>query len=176
MSRAYSYRKIRLKKYPFIGYLTVAVFQGAFTFMLISEYCDNAISAVPYIPALISSLLIGGFYPLTQIYQHDADLRDGVKTLSYVLGYRGTFIYSGIVYTLAMALLFYHYLDAGTPMKFLLFIVIMAPVPYFFLAWAKAVWKDVSAADFNNMMKMNVVASVCTNLAFLSLMIWRFFE
>jgi 1,4-dihydroxy-2-naphthoate octaprenyltransferase len=75
-----------------------------------------------------------------------------------------------------MALLFYHYLDAGTPVKFLLFIVIMAPVPYFFLAWARLVWKDVSAADFNNMMKMNVVASVCTNLAFLSLMIWRFFE
>jgi 1,4-dihydroxy-2-naphthoate octaprenyltransferase len=177
VSRAYSYRKIRLKKYPFIGYLTVAVFQGAFTYFLVSEHCDNSISATfPGIPALISSLLIGGFYPLTQVYQHDADLRDGVKTLSYVLGYRGTFIFSGIVYTLAMALLFYHYQEAGTPWKFLLFMVIMAPVPYFFLKWAFSVWKDVSAADFKHTMKMNVVASVCTNAAFLLLMIWRFFE
>lgn len=31
-SRAYSYRGIRLKKYPFAGYLTVVIFQGAVTF------------------------------------------------------------------------------------------------------------------------------------------------
>ncbi len=31
-SRAYSYRKIRLKKFPVIGYLTVVIFQGAVTF------------------------------------------------------------------------------------------------------------------------------------------------
>ncbi|MEO6639106.1 MAG: hypothetical protein ABIN25_12575 [Ginsengibacter sp.] len=31
-SRAYSYRKVRLKKYPVIGYLTVIIFQGAVTF------------------------------------------------------------------------------------------------------------------------------------------------
>ena len=177
MSRAYSYRKIRLKKYPVIGYLIVAFFQGAFTFMLISEYCDNYVSpAYPAIPALISSMLIGGFYPLTQIYQHDADLRDGVRTFSYVLGYRGTFIFSGIVYSLAMALLLYHYQQAGTLWKFVLFMTVMAPVPYFFLRWANKVWKDVSAADFNNTMKMNVIASVCTNAAFLSLLIWKIFE
>jgi 1,4-dihydroxy-2-naphthoate polyprenyltransferase len=177
VSRAYSYRGIRLKKYPIPGYLTVAFFQGAFTYILVYGFCDMAgLSANMRIPALISSLLIGGFYPLTQVYQHDADLRDGVKTISYLLGYRGTFIFSGAVYTLAMALLFYHYLDVGTPWKFLLFMVMMAPVPYFFLKWAKSVWKDVSAADFNQTMKMNLVASVCTNAAFLSLMIWRFFE
>ncbi|MDQ6762146.1 MAG: prenyltransferase, partial [Bacteroidota bacterium] len=34
-SRAYSYRKIRLKKYPVIGYLTVIIFQGAVTFFLV---------------------------------------------------------------------------------------------------------------------------------------------
>src|ERR1044071_6096752 len=34
-SKAYSYRGIRLKKYPVIGYLTVIIFQGAFTFWLV---------------------------------------------------------------------------------------------------------------------------------------------
>ncbi len=177
VSRAYSYRGIRLKKYPILGYLTVAFFQGAFTYMLVSENCDDSITLLgPAYPALVSSMLIGGFYPLTQVYQHDADLRDGVKTFSYVLGYRGTFIFSGFVYSLAMALLFYYFHLKGQPMRFVWFIVIMAPVPYFFIKWAIAVWKDVSAADFNNTMKMNVIASVCTNLAFLSLLIWKFFE
>src|SRR6476659_1996018 len=33
-SRAYSYRGIRLKKFPWTGYLTVVIFQGALTFFL----------------------------------------------------------------------------------------------------------------------------------------------
>ena len=34
-SRAYSYRGIRLKKYPIAGFLTVLIFQGACTFWLV---------------------------------------------------------------------------------------------------------------------------------------------
>ncbi|HEY4876754.1 MAG TPA: prenyltransferase, partial [Puia sp.] len=40
MSRAYSYRGIRLKKYPIIGYLTVVVFQGAVIFFLVYHGCS----------------------------------------------------------------------------------------------------------------------------------------
>jgi 1,4-dihydroxy-2-naphthoate octaprenyltransferase len=39
--------------------------------------------------------------PLTQIYQHKQDLDDGVNTISYKLGYIGTFIFCAIVYILA---------------------------------------------------------------------------
>src|ERR1035438_8877301 len=37
MSRAYSYRNVRLKKYPVIGFLTVFVFQGAFVYLMASS-------------------------------------------------------------------------------------------------------------------------------------------
>jgi len=101
-SRAYSYRKIRLKKYPITGYLTVVIFQGAVTFFLVYHGADsNQTTHVPVISIIASSLLIGGFYPLTQIYQHEEDVNDGVKTISYKLGYTGTFIFTGIVYVLA---------------------------------------------------------------------------
>ena len=40
-SKAYSYRGIRLKKFPVIGYLTVIIFQGALTFWLV-YYGSNA--------------------------------------------------------------------------------------------------------------------------------------
>jgi 1,4-dihydroxy-2-naphthoate polyprenyltransferase len=177
VSRAYSYRGIRLKKYPIAGYLTVVVFQGAFTFLIVYHGSDKFHTlSIPLLPALISSLLIGGFYPLTQVYQHEADVKDGVKTISYLLGYRGTFIFCGIVYSLAMALLFFYFNQEGLTQKFLLFITIMLPVPLYFLKWAIAVWKNTAAADFNNTMKMNVVASVCTNIAFISLLIWKCFE
>src|ERR1700729_58537 len=38
-SRAYSFRGIRLKKYPFIGWLTVAACQGALVFFIVSVRC-----------------------------------------------------------------------------------------------------------------------------------------
>jgi 1,4-dihydroxy-2-naphthoate octaprenyltransferase len=38
------------------------------------------------------------------------------------------------------------------------------------------VWHDYSAANFSNTMTMNLVASVCTNLAFLVLLIWNHIE
>jgi len=91
-SRAYSYRGIRLKKYPFAGYLTVVIFQGAVTFWLVYHGSHEPQTLnVPITGMLASSLLIGGFYPLTQVYQHEADAKDGVKSISSWLGYRGTF-------------------------------------------------------------------------------------
>lgn len=177
VSRAYSYRGIRLKKYPIIGYLTVVLFQGAFTF-IISYHAVSAgpISSIPMLPAIISSLLIGGFYPLTQIYQHQEDLRDGVTTISYKLGYRGTFIFCALLYSLAILLLFIYFSSTNELNKFLVFTLLLSPVLFYFFKWANAVWHDISTADFNNTMKMNVVASICTNIAFLVLLIWRIFE
>jgi len=85
VSRAYSYRGIRLKQYPIIGFLTVVVFQGAVTFWLVYHGASAALTLEAPWPAMIAaSLLIGGFYPLTQIYQHQADKADGVTTISYM--------------------------------------------------------------------------------------------
>ena len=68
-SRAYSYRGIRLKQYPVVGYLIVIIFQGAVTFFLVyhGSSAEKTLS-VPWLGMIISSCLIGGFYPLTQIY------------------------------------------------------------------------------------------------------------
>jgi 1,4-dihydroxy-2-naphthoate octaprenyltransferase len=37
VSKAYSYDKVRLKKYPIISWLTVGVFQGGFTYLLVLQ-------------------------------------------------------------------------------------------------------------------------------------------
>jgi 1,4-dihydroxy-2-naphthoate octaprenyltransferase len=54
----------------------------------------------------VASLFIGSVYPLTQIYQHEADKKDGVTSLSYKLGYSGTFVFSGIWFSIATVLLY----------------------------------------------------------------------
>src|SRR5215203_1210913 len=78
-SRAYSYRGIRLKKYPVLGFLTVFVFQGALVFFVTYHAANPHLAmGVPLRSCLIASMLIGALYPLTQIYQHQEDSRDGV--------------------------------------------------------------------------------------------------
>jgi 1,4-dihydroxy-2-naphthoate octaprenyltransferase len=176
-SRAYSYRGIRLKKYPIAGYLTVIIFQGAVTFFMVYHGSSiNKTLAVPPAGMVVASLLIGGFYPLTQIYQHEADRKDGVITVSALLGYRGTFIFTVLVYTLAMGLLAWSFYTRGEENKFLALATMMLPIFVYFFSWAGLVWKDVRTANFANTMRMNILASICTNLAFLTLLIWRAFE
>jgi len=173
-SRAYSFRGIRLKKYPFVGYLTVVIFQGAVTFWLVYHGSHEPVTIdIPASGMLASSLLIGGFYPLTQVYQHEADAKDGVTTISSRLGYRGTFVFTAVVYGVAFAVLAYHFLSSLDADKFLVLATCMLPILVYFFIWARKVWKDVSAASFSNTMRMNLLASVCTNTGFIILVIWK---
>ncbi len=176
-SRSYSYRGIRLKRFPVTGYATVIIFQGAVTFWLVYHGSHPLKTLqVPWSGMIASSLLIGGFYPLTQIYQHEADKKDGVTTISAKLGYRGTFIFTGIIYFFAFSVLAYHYLSSLDIMPFLLLQFFMLPVLVYFFIWAAKVWKNPSNADFNHTMTMNIIASACTNAAFITIIIRSLFE
>ena len=167
-SRAYSYRGIRLKKYPIVGYLTVIIFQGAVIFFLVyhGSHQQKALT-IPFAAMLASSLLIGGFYPLTQVYQHEADLKDGVKTISYLLGYRGTFIFAAVVYCIAFATLAFYFFSSLEIKEFFALATCMLPVLVYFFVWAVKVWKDTTQANFKNTMRMNILASCCTNIGFI---------
>jgi 1,4-dihydroxy-2-naphthoate polyprenyltransferase len=176
-SRAYSYRGIRLKKFPIVGYITVIIFQGAVTFWLV-YYGSGTLPGknAPVSGMLSSSLLIGGFYPLTQIYQHEADQKDGVRTISHLLGYRGTFIFTAIVYSIALLTLAYHFFTQLESTKFFVLATGMSPILVYFFIWAAKVWKNTAAANFSNTMRMNLLASCFTNLSFIILLIWRIIE
>lgn len=176
-SRAYSYRGIRLKQYPFTGYLTVILFQGAVTYWLVYHGCSEALyTNASFSGMMAASLLIGGFYPLTQIYQHKADAADGVETISYKLGYRGTFIFCASVYSVAMAFLGYTFLASLLFVQFFMVLIFFTPILVYFLWWAVKVWKDNSAADFKHTMRMNILASTCTNLGFIIALIMNHLE
>ncbi len=177
VSRAYSYRGIRLKQYPIIGFLTVVVFQGGVTYWLVYHGCSETLATnAPWPTILAASCLIGGFYPLTQIYQHEADKADGVTTISYVLGYRGTFIFTAIIYVISFGLLAYWFLSTLQITGFVLLQLFFIPTLLYFFYWANKVWKDIAAANFKYTMQMNLIASVCTNLAFITILILNLFE
>lgn len=176
-SKAYSYRGIRLKQYPVIGYLTVIIFQGALTFA--GVYYGSSMELNnwgPWQGMVICALLIGGFYPLTQVYQHKQDRKDGVTTISYALGYRGTFIFCAIIYLLAFALLAQFFIHTNQLYQLGVVGICFVPVIVYYISWFAAVWKNEAAASFTNTMKMTWTAAICTNLAFIILLTWKWFE
>lgn len=176
-SRAYSWRGIRLKKYPFIGYLTVIIFQGAVTYFLVYHGTEiNHTTNVPVLALIAAGLLIGGFYPLTQIYQHKDDLRDGVVTISYKLGYKGTFIFTGIIYAIAFAMMALQFSLNLEWKRFFVLQIFMVPVLVYFCIWFTKVIKSSTEANFKNTMLMNLLASLCTNAGFITLLILHVIE
>jgi 1,4-dihydroxy-2-naphthoate octaprenyltransferase len=195
-SRAYSYRGIRLKKYPVLGYLTVITCQGALIFFIVYQGChipahpmfSHVLANAPFAPGalttpdlsthapvqamLASSLLIGGFYPLTQLYQHEADRKDGVKTISLLLGYKGSFIFSGLMYAIAFLVLGYYFLISYLSLKeFYVLATCLLPVSVYFFIWAVKVWRDTTQANFSNTMNMNRLAAACANAGFIAVLL-----
>ncbi|MDF2437703.1 MAG: 1,4-dihydroxy-2-naphthoate octaprenyltransferase [Bacteroidota bacterium] len=180
ISRAYSYRGLRLKKYAIVGFLTVFFFQGAFTYLMCSSaFIDfsslNFFTLPNVICMAVASLFIGSVYPLTQIYQHEADKQDGVTTISYRLGYVGTFIFSACMFTMATVLLFYYFTLKEQSIAFWLFILLMMPVVLRLGIWFFKVKRSAVNADFENTMRMNVIASSCMNIYFFILIIISIF-
>jgi 4-hydroxybenzoate polyprenyltransferase len=176
VSRAYSYRNVRLKKFAVTGFLTVFIFQGAFVYLMASSAITSFSLVHFFTPNNIlcmgvASLFIGSAYPLTQIYQHDADKRDGVTTISYKLGYNGTFVFSGILFTVATVFLYYYFYLKHHQIAVLLFIILMLPVIVYLSVWFARVRKNTDNANFENTMKMNMLTSACMNLYFLVLIL-----
>jgi 1,4-dihydroxy-2-naphthoate octaprenyltransferase len=183
MSRAYSYRNVRLKKYPVIGFLTVFIFQGAFIYLAASSAITSFslgtfFTGRAVLCMAVASMFIGSMYPLTQIYQHQSDKKDGVITLSYKLGYLGTFVFSSILFAAGALLLFLVFTLRRQPFAFVVFLAAMLPVIIYLVRWTAKVRKDAIHASFENTMTMIVLASLCLN-AYFGVMIldnrWRWF-
>jgi len=170
-SRLYSYRGIRLKQYPVIGFLTVILNQGGLIFYLVYQAAITQQHSVPWAGILTSILLIGGFYPITQVYQHQADKKDGVTTISILLGIKGTFLFCMGLYALAFVSMFFYITSFTSIASFITIQLFFLPVLVYFFYWMNLVWKDATQASFKHTMKMNWIASTCTNAAFIYILI-----
>jgi UbiA prenyltransferase family len=180
ISKAYSNDKIRLKKYPIISWLTVGIFQGAFTYLTVIQAVDkislSELSQNKYLfPAILSSLNLLGFYPMTQIYQHDEDARRGDMTISRLLGIRGTFIFTASIFLFVTIGFFFYFRGVQIYIfpAFAIYLLVMSPVLIYFNLWFLKVLKNENQADFHHTMRLNMLGSVCLNLFFILLLISR---
>ncbi|WP_370090237.1 UbiA family prenyltransferase [Ekhidna sp.] len=176
ISKAYSHPSVRLKKYPVLGWLAAGLFQGYFTFLLSFIAINNiSISEVwnwsIQLPGVLSTLLLLGSYPMTQIYQHEEDTRRGDVTISKKLGILGTFHFTAITFLLSSSGFFYFFTEYYTLIKGVLFLSSMLPVLVYFTWWYLQVRQDEQKADFTSTMRLNFVSATMLNGYFIYLWI-----
>ena len=135
----------------------------------------NLTHHMSWLGLLAAAFLIGGFYPITQVYQHEADAKDNVTTISMKMGRKGTFIFCSVMYTIALAILWLYYKSHELYTPFIVLIIFFIPVLVFFIKWFLKVVKDESAADFKHTMQMNWLAGTCTSLAFITIILLQQF-
>jgi len=176
VSKAYSNDKIRLKKYPILSWITVGIFQGAFTYLTVIQAIDNVLISdlmqEKYLfPAVLSSFNLLGFYPMTQIYQHEEDAKRGDLTMSRLLGIRGTFLFTAGIFLLVTIGFFFFFQEKQTFnfSAFIVYLLVMSPVLIFFNVWFLKVLKNEQLADYKHTMQLNFLGSICLNLFFILL-------
>jgi len=170
-SKAYSHPLTRWKRRPYLGWWVAGFFQGYFTFLMvvvgITGLSFSEILVFKYqFPALLTSALLWGSYPMTQVYQHDEDGRRGDVTLSRKLGILGTFHFTAVCFVVASGGFFWHFFSAYRLGISLAFLAAMAPVLVYFLWWYSQVRGNRSQANFKNTMRLNLYSAICLNLFF----------
>lgn len=172
VSKAYSHPAIRLKKYPITGWVAAGLFQGAFTFLM----CYVGVNDLPLqpalkphilIPAALTSIMLWGNYPMTQVYQHEEDTQRGDKTLSVKLGIKGTFYFTAAVFTVAVLLFTCYFIEYYQVKYAIAFFIALAPVLVYFVFWFVRVSKDESFANHSYTMRLNFISATCLNIFFI---------
>ncbi len=174
VSKAYSYDKIRLKKYPLTSWLTIGVFQGAFTFWMVywgvsaSAVWGDLWSGEVLYAALLTTVMLLGSYPMTQVYQHREDSKRGDRTLSLLLGVKGTFWFTNIVFGAVSVAYFFYFWHYQGFLWAVCFELALLPVLLYFFVWFYRVLLDEQAADYKSTMRLNLISAICLNVYFMS--------
>lgn len=174
VSKAYSHPVIRIKKYPFGSWFIAGFFQGFFTFLMVylglnGISPEELLKQEILIPATLTSIMLWGSYPMTQIYQHDEDGRRGDNTLSLKLGILGTFHFTMILFSLTTVLFGWYFIEHYNLNIASLYVMSMSPVVGFFFYWYFKARKNRDIVNFEYTMRLNAISATCLNLFFVFL-------
>lgn len=176
LSRLYSWREVRIKRFAIWGFVIVAFAQGGISYVnMLSGLSDLSIIHFAGSPGILlqglaATLLVGAIYPITQIYQHEQDRKAGDRTISMLIGIRGSFILSGALFLCVDIILF----NILPNKHFYIFILGQLPLIILFLIWMIESWKDATNVSFEKTMRFIILASILLNITFSILLYLKF--
>jgi 1,4-dihydroxy-2-naphthoate octaprenyltransferase len=163
MGFAYSHPKTRWKGRPIAGLLTVAIGQGVLAALggWVAANPDlAAITLFDWLGLLAAALVTVGFYPLTQIYQIDEDLRRGDLTFAAWAGPRGAFAFAIAVQGIAAVILIAFIAWRLGWWNALLVGVFYAGLLAAIVRWAYTFNNAEILANFRRVMRINMLTSL----------------
>jgi 4-hydroxybenzoate polyprenyltransferase len=165
VSRLYSNRSIRLKKFPWLAVVIIFTFQGVWVYATTSFALQEEWSIQSSIWAVLAAgFQVAAVYPISQIFQHESDQKDGVRSLSMVLGYTGTFIFTSMIYGVGLLCYFLYWKESLE--VFLILLMVQLPIFSYFLIWFSKVRKNTKHANFKHTMRFTLLSSLLMNAFF----------
>lgn len=79
------------------------------------------------------------------------------------------------MYSVAILILWLYYSGRELFTPFIVLIIFFIPVIVYFIRWFLQVWKNEALANFKHTMQMNWLASTCTSLAFITIILLKKF-
>jgi 4-hydroxybenzoate polyprenyltransferase len=175
-STLYSHPVARIKRFAVVSWLMVGIGQGGLVFLLTAQSVSGASSfvmrPVPLLPVFSAVFFILGVYPLTQIYQHEEDNSRGDRTISVAVGCLGTFYLAALCLAAAIVGFVIHFYQTGGLLASGLFCLTLIAAIIHFFRWYLACRRDRLMADWDNLMRMNYLAS--TGLVFFAVVMFVF--
>jgi hypothetical protein len=174
VSKAYSHPAIRIKRHAVTSWIITGVFQGLFSFVMCYSGINNfdvtaALKPMVILGGILTTIMLWANYPMTQIYQHEEDTKHGDQTMSILLGIKGTFIFTGLLFALVIPGFFF-FLNHYFGMKYALtFLAALLPVIVYFTYWLMLVMRNRSKADYTHTMWLNFISATCLNVFFIYL-------
>ena len=157
-SKLYSHPRTRWKASPALSFFVVTVMQGAGVFLFVTKSLEpSAPWSRLWQGALLSTLFLAAGYPITQIYQHDEDGKRGDLTLSRLLGIRGTFLFSGLLFLIFNVLFFAFEKPESRIPTLMVMQLAFLPATLSFTRWAFRAWQDTRHVTHRQTMRMNVL-------------------
>ena len=161
---AYSHPSVRWKAAPWPSLATIFVGQGVFGFLggwlAAGRSLGAAASPDGVVGALEASLIVAGFYPLTQLFQIEEDRSRGDRTLAVAWGptrcfrlAQAAFLLGGVM---VAATVLARYGPAEAPLAALFFAGLIVAVE----RWRRAFDADAILTNFRRAMRLNTAASL----------------
>ena len=171
-SKAYSHPSIRLKKYGILSLVITSLFQGGFIYLMVTvglqKITFGDLFTMRFLfPAILCSITYLGIYPLTQIFQHIEDKQRGDRTLSLILGAKGTFNFSTFMFILSdigFFVFFFNYQQK--PEIFIFLQICLMPLMVFYVNWYIKFLKDNNEANYANSMNFQRLVTISISLFF----------
>src|SRR6185436_14663040 len=88
---------------------------------------ENLLQFKVLFPGSLTSLMLFATYPMTQVYQHEEDLKRGDVTMSVKLGIRGTFFFAMIFFAVASGGFITYFINTFSAFYAVVFLVTQGP-------------------------------------------------